>query len=156
MKRFGLWGLGGADGCACTEFSLYNITVSVSCHKSERTIRVSCPSMERDPRSLEALAVEAMSQLRDRYEYEEPFAVRFCEYSYDHVNGHREGTGTDAKWVKQQKCCYCGALRDDPKAYLCEKCVRKREALAYYPWSGNESEAIWKMAAPTINADAIM
>lgn len=40
MREVGIYGLGGNEGCPCTDFKVHGIAVSVSCHKSSKTVSV--------------------------------------------------------------------------------------------------------------------
>ena len=124
IRRYGLYNLGGADGCACVNFSLSGFEVDVSCHKSEHTVRIIGSSSS--PEEVETVAAAVLADLR----FAEDYAVRFCEWGSDHHNGRWE----DRVWVEEYKCCYCGEPRAEKDAYLCVSCRHKEEAVARYPW----------------------
>lgn len=122
IQKYGIFGLGGADGCYCCSFALRGIEVSVSCHKSEHCVRVVCHCLR--PKDLFAIAREVLSQLPDGGI---SYRVRFCEYAADHVDGHWSGR----TWVETYKCCYCGKPRDDVDGYLCTTCRTNPDAQGY-------------------------
>jgi hypothetical protein len=130
IKELGIYGLAESDGCPCCHFNIHGIFIDVSCHKSEHTIRVYSHYMFHNPFDLEPIAEEVHRQVG----ISNPYKIRFCEYSCDHVGGHWEGKHPNSKWMKTQKCCYCSAPRPDEEAYLCEKCLTKSEARSAYPW----------------------
>jgi hypothetical protein len=115
LERFGVFGLGGCDGCECAHFQILGIHVDVSCRKSEHCVRVHSDYMYFDHTRLIPLAREVLSQLCDPSQY----SVRFCNYSSDHKNGRRE----NGQWKDDQMCCYCGQLRQDRDGYLCDVCI---------------------------------
>jgi len=116
IKSQGIYGLCESDGCPCCWFEIHGVNVEVSCHKSERSIRVFSHHLYRNPFHLEPIAVEVACQIgRDGYK------IRFCEYACDH-------TGDNGK------CCYCSNPRKDKEAYLCPKCLKNPDARGSYPW----------------------
>lgn len=132
MRRFGIWQLADdAGGCACTGFEINYIHVQVSCRSSEHTVRVYSHSMERDTKHLELVADEVVRQLTEHGHL--GFRVRFCEYSYDHVDGKR----IEGVWHEWWSCCYCGKTRESQEAYLCKPCQSSASARSYYPWDGS-------------------
>ena len=132
IKEFGICRLGDWFGhCRCTGFVVRNVSVNVSCHKSENTIRV----YSHDPHpkeDLREIAEEVRRQISDNEEYRNRYAVRFCEYRFDHKNGRYEdieeiitATGRPHKvsrWRDDQICVYCEKPRTDKDAYLCKPC----------------------------------
>lgn len=120
IRKFGISGMGGSDGCYCYHFQNRGISVDVSCHKSEHCVRVHSGYMEFDVSELFEIANEVLSQLPfggSRYR------VRFCDYGMDHVNGRWEGK----VWREEYKCGYCGKPRNERDAYRCQKCVAERK-----------------------------
>lgn len=115
IRRFGIFGLGGSDGCYCCHFSIHGISIDVSCHKSEHCVRVHSGYLGFKDSNLFSIADEVLSQLPNGGER---YRVRFCAYSFDHVNGHRD----NGEWVESYKCVYCEKPRVDPNAYLCGGC----------------------------------
>lgn len=87
IRQHGIYGLGGHEGCPCTEFSIQGVNVSVSCHKSESLIRVWSKhisylkdSYEPDAARLNPIAEEVRSQVDKWYtgsngEYGAEYAV---------------------------------------------------------------------------------
>jgi hypothetical protein len=126
LRRYGLHGLGGCDGCRCAHFSLLGISVDVSCHKSDHCVRVHSGYMGFNQADLVPIVREALRQLPDGGA---GYSVRFCDYSSDHVNGR----WVDREWVEEHRCCYCAKPRADKAAYLCEECERDVRALESYP-----------------------
>lgn len=116
IRRFGIFGLGGSDGCYCCNFSIHGISIDVSCHKSEHCVRIHTGCLGFSDSALFMIADEVLSQLPDGGER---YRVRFCDYSCDHVNGHWD----KGKWVESYKCVYCSKPRADRDAYLCGTCV---------------------------------
>lgn len=125
LQRFGVWGLGGCDGCECAHFKILGISVDVSCHKSEHCVRVHSGYLGFNQSELAQIAREVLAQLT----HPESYSLRFCEYSYDHKNGRWE----NGVWKKDQACCYCGQLRPDADAYLCDDCFQQNKGLDVYP-----------------------
>lgn len=125
LQRFGVWGLGGCDGCACAHFEILGIEVHVSCRKSEHCVRVHCGYLGFDQSELVPIAREVLSQLT----FPSRYSLRFCDYSKDHKNGRRE----NGVWKDDQTCCYCNKPRADVDAYLCEECLRVRDANWWSP-----------------------
>lgn len=127
IEQHGLFGLGGSDGCECVNFSLHGFDVSVSCHKSEHTIRVSCHVMDFDPQDLIRIATDVQSRLTSGYR------VRYCSYEDDHSRVERAPDWDHMMRIKEARCCYCGAHRVDEKDYLCEACKERQDARSSFP-----------------------
>jgi hypothetical protein len=124
IQKYGIFGLGGNDGCACCHFSLCGIDVDVSCRKSEHCVRVHCGYLGYKVSNLFAIANEVLAQLRDGGI---GYRVRFCGYSADHVNGRWE----NGEWREEHKCVYCGKPRAGFDDYLCAVCAQNKEARHY-------------------------
>lgn len=118
IRREGVFGLGGYDGCLCTSFRVRGIDVDISCRKSSggldgtieptfygTTVRVYARSGDVGGDALRAIAEEIASQLRAGGSGE-AIAVRYCDYTHD----------------KDGKCIYCGRDRAEPADYLCRAC----------------------------------
>lgn len=95
IREVGIYGLGGNDGCPCTSFEVRNVHVDVSCHKSEKTVRVWSHHMDYTDESyrrcnaaLKPIADEVLRQVDAYYdaggEYAADFAVRYCSWDEDH------------------------------------------------------------------------
>lgn len=124
LKRFGLFALGGMDGCLCTGFEFRSIAVLVSCRKSEgghcpdglapylgfhgNIARVHCCFLGALLSDLIPIAQEAARQLLEA-EPHLPVLIRLCNYAHDHDNP----TGL---------CLYCGEPRSRLANYLCDEC----------------------------------
>jgi hypothetical protein len=128
IEKYGLYRIGGSDGCNCVHLKLCAFEIDVSCHKSEHTIRVYSDDLGRNPKDLEILMGVVVSQDEAFQDY----AKRYCGYQYDHLNGRWEND----VWIDEMKCCYCGKPRFVKDDYLCESCKTKPNARAYYPWIG--------------------
>lgn len=113
IKQHGVFGLGGDDGCLCTSFAVQGVNVEISCRKSSGSprgarlatlVRVTCSWMGTMPEDLAPIAREVAEQV---YKYESIATfVRYCDYQNDHP----------------ARCVYCGKLRQNEAAYLCDKC----------------------------------
>lgn len=156
IRRYSIWGLCHSDGCECCYFAIHAYQIDVSCRKSEHCVRVSSHYLGHDASDGIDIAIEVLSQLSAPWRY----AVRFCEYSYDHVNSRQNGA-----WVRAQKCCYCDATRPDTAAYLCDKCKSVANALHSYPlsivgfqnpFSDPDEATDGNQAATQLTADAAM
>lgn len=133
IARYGFEQLGGGDACRCSHFMICGFHIDVSCHKSEHCVRVFSDHMYRQAEDEIQIAALVLQQLGDSAK---GYRVRYCEWGYDHVNGHWEGN----RFVNEYKCCYCSAPRSDAEAYLCAKCLRITDAVSRYPF-GVESSA---------------
>lgn len=123
IRKHGLYGLSGDEGCECYSFQVQGIFVDVSCHRSEHSIRVYSHHLCSDPLGLEMVAKEVISQLnKAESTMDTSYRLRFCEYSMDN---HKQGS----------RCCYCAKPRVSKETYLCEACQQKKEALRSYPWT---------------------
>lgn len=97
IKKIGIYGLGGNDGCPCTNFEVQNVHVDVSCHKSQRTVRVYShhadfcdENYRRDQRFLRPIADEVLRQVDGYYdaggEYAADFLVKFCSWDEERAS----------------------------------------------------------------------
>jgi len=111
LREVGLFRLGGTDGCLCSGCEIVNYEIYFSCRKSDKTLYVRCPSMGTSMEDLQAVAIEAMRQIREQDNWSE-LRVRFGNYAETHQN----------------KCVYCAKPRKDPDGYLCEKCLTGKDA----------------------------
>lgn len=106
IKRVGIYGLGGNEGCPCTNFEVQSVHVGVSCHKSEQTVRVYSHSLDffeggfgepvkQNTDALQQIADEVLRQVDGYYEaggeYASAFTVRFCSWNDDHPS-HTAGS----------------------------------------------------------------
>ena len=48
IEQHGVGGLGGYDGCPCTQFQVFNVNVEISCHKSGDGPRIYVSSAHMD------------------------------------------------------------------------------------------------------------
>lgn len=94
VREIGIYGLGGNDGCPCTDFAVRNISVHVSCHKSEQTVRIYSHHADFDDGSyrtdtalFEPLAEEVLRQVDAYYgaggEYAAGFKVLYRSWEDD-------------------------------------------------------------------------
>lgn len=127
LKRFGLFALGGTDGCLCSHFSFRAIFVDIGCRKSEgghlpepltpdfhgTFVRLHCRYIFSRPVDLLPIAQEIVAQLHA--ESTDVF-VRLCEYADDHDNDKPMG-----------KCVYCSKERSNLSDYLCAECLVKTD-----------------------------
>ena len=108
----GVWGLGGYDGCLCTDFCVQSVHVSIACRKSSdlfpdfygNVIRVHSEHMDSTVVGLGRVAEIVLAQVKG-HEPHLPVKLRFCSYEQD----------------KGLKCLYCGNVRELEK-YLCATC----------------------------------
>ena len=114
IRSVGVHGLGGYDGCLCTNFEVQGVHVDVSCRKSSGGIgfrgtllRVYSHHIGTEPTDLVPIAREVARQLVAMEET--PVKVRFTDYEHD------------AKKI----CVYCGKPRTEAAGYLCEDCKTK-------------------------------
>ena len=136
IEQHGIYGLCESDGCACCHFTIHNISVDVSCRKSEHCIRVYSNSLDSEAHGLERVMRAVLRSLAEYLGDANAllrYRMRFCEYGKDHVDGHWLGE----KWIETHKCCWCGKLRDDGQAYLCRECLEKVDAVNYFPWTAD-------------------
>lgn len=111
----GIFGLGGYDGCMCTNFEVQGVHIDISCRKSSggsmfkdfygTTIRVWTNHLDGDAKGLGQVAAEVIREVR-KNEGHLPIKLRFCGYKYD----------------AEKSCTYCGKPRPDQERYLCTKC----------------------------------
>lgn len=91
IREHGLGGLGGYDGCPCTEFEVHSVRVQISCHKSGSgpRIYVSSGSMDYDLASLGEVAVV----VADKFEQEwgRVYEVILNDRTYDGEEAFRKG-----------------------------------------------------------------
>src|ERR1039458_10278142 len=123
IQQHGIFGLGGYDGCLCTNFEIQGIYVSVSCHKSEHCVRVWSNYMFRNPLPLESVMKEVLASLEKTRDYPvDDYRIRFYDYKNDHDPKRRGWEGPKGKevWVDYYIYCYCGKDRKEREAYLCE------------------------------------
>lgn len=94
IRKIGIYTLGGHDGCPCTNFEVRNIHVDVSCHKSEKTVRVYSHHLDwtdnnyrQVDAALEPVANEVLRQVDDWYgaggEYAADFEVKYCSWEQE-------------------------------------------------------------------------
>lgn len=126
LRRFGIFALGGADGCECTDFKFRGVEVHIACRKSEGghlpkglgpegfrgyMVRLDCRYMFATLRDVLPCAAEIVFQLQeDRPDL--PIFVRLCSYTNDHDKEKPHGS-----------CLYCGKERDNIGDYLCSECL---------------------------------
>lgn len=107
IRQLGIYAIGGNEGCPCTDFEAQKVKVSVSCHKSEQTVRVYTNHMDfygggfgepyaLDTSGLQEIADEVLRQVDAYYDadgrYAADFKVRFCSWGDD----HRPPSGAEA------------------------------------------------------------
>lgn len=115
IRREGVFGLGGYDGCLCTHFFVRDVHVGISCRKSSgnlvdpdfngTTVRIYSQSGGLRGADLREIAEEIAKQLREKGDGG-AIAVRYCSYEHD----------------KELKCTYCHKLRATAADYLCPEC----------------------------------
>lgn len=121
IAREGVYGLGGYDGCQCTDFAVQGVEVSVSCRKSGVgaakvapgfygiVVRVTSRRLDHDSESLKPVCDEVVRQLKpEGYD----ILVRNCAWEDDH-NG---------------RCVRCRQPRAQAAGYHCAKCEPNESA----------------------------
>lgn len=115
IQHAGIYGLGPADGCLCTNFEIQGISVDISCRKSSGSLdffgtiaRVHSHHGDVGTADLYLVAEEVVRQLSEQTEH---IKVRFCDYEDD----------------KERRCVSCHKPRPDPNGYQCVECASKND-----------------------------
>jgi hypothetical protein len=120
----GLRDLMGSDGCLCGHTQVRGFEISVSCRKSESSLRVTSCVLDVQMRDLAMVATEALAQVRSEDDWSD-ILVRYCDYGAD----NKGGRWVDGVWVNGPGwCVYCGKARADRAAYLCADCLVGKDA----------------------------
>lgn len=118
LDQHGVYGLAGSDGCRCAHFSVQQVNINISCHKSNGgikwhhwgVIRIT-GSGDLDMQDLGTIAGKLLELLTEKEwedERDDPYwTVRFCRWECD----------------EKQICVYCGQSREVEQGYLCNKCL---------------------------------
>lgn len=74
IKELGCWRLGNWDGCCCSNFSLRNVDVRISCGKGgEQGVWIGSGSMDYDEESLRPIMEEVVRQCDEQACRANPF-----------------------------------------------------------------------------------
>lgn len=135
IQEHGVGGLGGYDGCYCTNFSVCSINVDISCRKSGPDnnffgIQVFVYSRHMDvvKDDLVKVGKAVVASLREGGGNHYDIKVRFL----------------DPKHVYDKTCVYCNhALGASKSRYLCEECTSKETPFGesvqtLYDWSDTD------------------
>lgn len=71
IEQHGVYGLGGMDGCACTDFQVHNVSVSVQCHRPSGgpSVTVRGKHFDVTPQEVRDVAAAVLRSLRTHWRY---------------------------------------------------------------------------------------
>ena len=78
IKEVQCWRLGNWDGCVCSNFSIRNVDIEISCGKSaaEQAVKISSRSMDYlEESALRPIADEVFAQVTEQANRSRPFKV---------------------------------------------------------------------------------
>ncbi len=93
IREVGAYRLGGYDGCPCTSFEVQSVSVHVSCHKSDYSVRVHSHNVDYcdekyalDTRLLQPIADEVLRQVAEGrgIEYADEMPIKFQTWEQEH------------------------------------------------------------------------
>jgi hypothetical protein len=95
IREVGIYRLSGYDGCPCANFEVQSVSVDVSCHKSDHSVRVHSHHMDYcddkyrlDTSLFQPIVEEVLRQVDAHYdaggEYAKGFAVKFQTWEQEH------------------------------------------------------------------------